>query len=159
MARQRWRPVRRREPVPQPAAGANWSLRNDSGGLWQITGVVFVLTTSAAVANRDLRLDCSASTDLWFRTGVAATQAAGVAATFAAWPGSTAQALAGLTQLIAWPDGGLMMPPGHVLATSLLAIDAGDQFSAIIVDRLEYPEILPVHLIPYPSLYTEDSQE
>lgn len=159
MGRQRWRPSPRRQLVTQPAAGASWTQLNDSGGLWLVRGLVFVLATSAVVATRVPEVRAAAGTDVWFATPALTGQGASLTTRFSAFPGSPAAGTIGFTSTLPWPTDGLMLPPGHILSVVTTAIDAGDQYSAIFLDLVEYPETLPDNVAPSPFLYTDTDQE
>lgn len=123
-----WRRSRIVVGVPQPAAGADWSVPVPAGHLWNVLSILATLTTSAVVATRIPRLI--------FGDGVA---------TFLDVPPFAGEA-ASLTRRYVWvPAGqgyttgnGILSPlpevplgTGWTLATTTDAIDVADQWSAI----------------------------
>lgn len=159
MPRPRWTPTPRRVNVATPAAGANWTQLNDSGGGWLVRGIAYTLVTSAAVANRLNGVTATAGEDVWFRTTAQLVQTATLTRGYSAWPGSPATTVDAGALLMPWPTDGLWLPPGHVLASTVALIDVADQLSLIVLDVIEYPETLPAHMLPMPYTYTEDDQE
>lgn len=159
MAIQRWRPRYRRIAVPDPAAGVNLLLPNDSGGYWLLMALTLRLVTSAVAGNRTMRIDASSAEDVWFSTIHTTNHAASTTRDYSAWPGAPCDATNSTGRTLGLPNSGLLVPAGHVVRTAVDAIDAGDQISRAVAMVWEYPEVLPSHIIPSPSLYDEDSQE
>lgn len=158
MGRARNAPTLRRIPVPQPAAGANFSQVNDSGGHWLLQAIMFRLVTSAVVANRTAALLATAGEDRWFATAIGGNQTATTTVDYAAWAGSPTALTTGPIRLFALPTPGLLLPPGHVLASDVGGLDVGDQLSAIFLSLVEYPEVLPEHFYPTAPTAIEDDQ-
>lgn len=159
MARQRWRPTHRREQVTNPAVGVDWSRLNDSGGGWLIGYVVATLTTDANVANREPNIRATDGNLPWFRSPVQVAQTAGLTNFYCAFPGSDAGAATSAARLFGWPTDGLWLPPGHRLEMVTALLQAGDQWSDIHLDLWEYPETIPMGLIPQPFLYESADSE
>lgn len=151
MAIPRSEPRPRRIIIDNPAAGADWSITPTHGGLWLVRSVVATLATSAVAGNRTPRLRASDGTNVWFITIPGGVQAPSTTVDYGAFPGSPASSPGGLTALYAWPTDGLRLPVGHSLASSTVTIDAGDQWSAIAIEVLEFPSVGPAHPTPGPS--------
>jgi hypothetical protein len=149
-------PIRRRIDVPNPAAGANWSATASQGGAWLVRGVAMVLTTSAAVANRLVGLQGTEGTDVTFSISASAVQAASLANRYQAFTGATSQAGASGVLTLGWPNEGLYLPIGCTLSSTTALIDVADQYSAIVLDVVEYPGTYPVYLDPIPGGYSFD---
>jgi hypothetical protein len=159
MPRQRWALTPRKEPVPTPAPGVNWSRTNDSGGTWLVRSIMFRFVTAAAAANRIVSVVATSAEDRWFLTTSGLAQAATLTADYSAFPGAAPTVALGPAGLLALPDDGLWLPPGHVIASEVSAIQAADQLSAIVLTVIEMPEVLPEHYLPGTPVYTEDDQE
>lgn len=116
---------------PNPAAGAEISITPSGLGFWRILSLVFTLTTSAVVANRAPSLAASDGTSRYWRSGAVAVLAASLAGDWSAFPGSTAAGSANGVTHLAFPEGGLLLPPGYRLTTVTAGIDVADQYSAV----------------------------
>jgi hypothetical protein len=57
-----------------------------------------------------------------------------------AYAGAANVNAAGLTQSMTLPTDGLILQPGHRLRTATLALDVGDQYSAVSLQVQEYPQ-------------------
>lgn len=116
-----------------PAAGADWIYRV-AGGTWQriLLGAA-TFTTSGAVANRVPRFSIlDGDGNVTYRTAPSVVQAAGAAVVYSLVPGNPAldRTVAGVTSL-GLPA--LWLPAGYQLAVSTAALDAGDQWSGIVL--------------------------
>jgi hypothetical protein len=132
--------MRRVRPITQPAAGADFSITADLFGAQQIIGLVFTLTTSAAVANRQVTLALDDGTNVTWRAVAAQVQAAGVAVNHQVHLDSPQLALvAGLT-IMSFPAEGLLLRRGWRLHSITSLIDVADQFSAIVAHVQELPD-------------------
>lgn len=146
-------PITRREIVPPPAAGTNWTRTSDAGGLWIVRGVTFILTTAAAVANRTVGLSLTEGTDVRLVVSAGAVQAASLVRRYTAFPGSASSADSPVALTLPWPSQGLVMPVGTTLSSVTDSIQAADQYSAIVLDITEFPATWPDWTIPLPTLY------
>jgi len=159
MPEARYAPIHDRIALANPAAGAVWSFTNDKGELLLVRYVTFTLVTDANVANRTVGLTATAGADVWFRSGAVTTQAASLTRNYCAMPavGASGDSAAAIT--LPWPGDGLLLRQGHVLAATLAAVQAGDQFSAIVLDVLRLTPSYPTRLEPMPGMYQRDTQE
>jgi hypothetical protein len=146
-------PVVRRIAVPAPAAGANWSRRSDQGGLWLVRGLTFVFTTSAVVATRSVGIQLVEGDDTRFVTASATGQVTTLIRRYTAYSASPPGADSTSAILIGWPADGLIMPVGTVLSSVTTNIDAGDTYTAIVLDVVEYPATFPEFLMPLTTTY------
>jgi hypothetical protein len=125
--------------VPSPAAGSDWSLTVPGTWWWRVLAISYVLATSAVVASRNLQLrytDADGNILAQLHGGGAAVPAA-TTMTASLWvggPSSTSNAGLSLSPL---PD--MVLRPGWKISTSTAGLDAGDQFSAIVVTAEHYP--------------------
>ncbi len=130
--------VRRVVPVPSPAAGAEWSVSVPGGVLWVVRAVKGRLTTSAVVANRrpDLKVS-DGSIDL-FGIGALTNQAANFVDDWS-WVAGYASNVGGFSpgdETNYFPE--FPLYGGYIIRTVTRNIDAGDQWSAIVVTVDEY---------------------
>ncbi len=128
-------------PVPQPAAGADWTIRPPVGARWRVLGGSAKLVTSAAIANRQVYLAVSYDGLELFRIAAAAVQAAGATVVYELIPGLTLTTAIGGFQPVFLPLTALL-DPRMVLASVTGAIDVGDQWSGVVL-FLEELETLP----------------
>lgn len=129
-----WRRSRIVQAVTSPAAGADWSQTVPASHLWQLFSITATLTTSAVVANRQVRLVLTDGTNTFASLTAAAVQAASLANVYTWCLGQHPLAL-GLQQLGALPE--LTLPEAWTVGVSTLALDAGDQWSAIRLGILD----------------------
>jgi len=123
-----WRRSRIVQAVTSPAAGADWSQSVPASHLWGLFAVTATLTTSAVVANRQVRLVLGDGTNTYASLTAPAVQAAYLAHVYSWLLGVTPIAL-GLQQLAPLPE--LTLPEAWTVGVSTLALDVGDQWSAI----------------------------
>ncbi len=142
--------TRRRVDVAQPGVGLEWLRTNDSGRLWLVRAVAFRFVTSAVVANRSVGIRAQAAEDVWFRTTPATTQVASLTRDYHAWQGAPAGGDSPVAIRVAWPTPGLWVALGESVGSQTDLIDAGDQYSRIFMDLVEYPDDGPTSLIPSP---------
>lgn len=124
----RWRRSRIVVPVPQPAAGADWSLAAPAGHLYQLVSVIATLTTSAAVATRAARLVLGDGNATFLHVPAATTQVASLARRYGWW--ATGQVLA-VGSDIESPLPGIALQTGWTIGSATDLVDVGDQWSAI----------------------------
>lgn len=119
--------------LTQPAAGAEI---DTDFGIEQYTDVLngkFVLTTSAAVANRTVKLRILVESDLLYEFTARSVQAAGVARNYWLWPGPNMPTDAGTEIYLPIPPN--VSGPGVNIKTVTTNIQAGDQFSGWSLNR------------------------
>lgn len=131
---------RRPHRIAAPAAGAEMSITPNTGSHWRLMGLIFTLTTSAVVANRNVSLTLSDGTSRTFKMVTAANQAATLAIDYTAYPDAVPAGIVNNTVVMALPTDGLWMPKGWTLASTTALIDPGDQYSGIVVDIQEIPD-------------------
>jgi hypothetical protein len=119
------------KPVTNPAPGAEISITPTGMGFWRILSFLFTFATSAVVANRFPSVLATDGTTRYWRSGTVASLAASQSADWAGFPGVGAGGSANGVVYLAWPNGGLILPPGFRLATLTTGLDAGDQYSGI----------------------------
>lgn len=132
--------VRRPVAVPAPAAGADWSVKVPGGRLWRLLGGQALFTASAAVANRLLGVQVTASGALvqanqsTFAVVAAATPTAVYQSGTALSPANADGTLVPVTFIPQWLEG------GDQIGSLTGAIQAGDQYSAItlVIEELWY---------------------
>ena len=140
--------------VPNPAPGANFTFTNTDGGLLIVRSVAFTLTTSVAVANRVAGLAVAIDGKTVISTSAGAAQVASLVVPYSAFGnGATPTAtVAGVA--IPWRDDGVLIRQGFTLSSVTAAIDAADQYSAIVLDVLRYLPDYPYAAGPYRAGYT-----
>jgi len=127
----------------QPAAGSDWSVRLPAGSVCRLLTVRAVLTTSATVGNRVAQLQLATSNG-----DVLTTQSVPISLTASTvapctWAVGLDTVSAGLDELqMGLPKIGL--PPGCSVRTNTLHLDAGDQWSAVVVMYEMHP-YAPAH--------------
>ena len=126
--------------VANPAAGAEFTLKAPGQGIWRVMSLAFTLVTSAVVANRRVALLADDQTDVWFAAATTVDLTATLTTRVGAYQGAASTGLAGSVLNVPLPNDGLVLMPGYRLRTSTLNIDAGDQYSAIRAEVIEYPE-------------------
>lgn len=132
-----WRRSRIVSGVANPAAGADWSAAAPAGHLWRPFSITAILTTSAVVANRQVRLLFGDGTNTYATLSAPAVQAASLAHVYT-WAAVDTFLALGLVQVSALPD--LSIPPGWTVGVSTLAIDVGDQWSAVRLGLIDTTE-------------------
>lgn len=116
--------------VTQPAAGADWTTTLANGG--SVGSIVAQFVTSAVVANRfpAFQILDNGGHVLW-SVQTPTAQAAGITHTYGAGPGVGMNAT-GSTVMLPLPSG-LVVPAGGIVKSVTTALDAGDQWSAIVL--------------------------
>lgn len=127
------------ERLASPAAGAEFSLICNDDGPWRVLALSFTFVTSAAVANRAVRLIADDTTTEYLRTRALGTQAAGLTHVYSGFEGSPGAAVLGNTMGLIWPAHGVLLMPGWRLRTSTDLIDVADQYSVIAALIHVYP--------------------
>lgn len=143
-------------PVAPPAPGQEWSIAAPGQGYWRILAARWVLVTDANVANRHVSLLLDDQTDVLAGLPAGAVQAAGLTQSYSLFPGSPPGALAGAPWLLPAPTDGLVLMPGFRVRSSTVAIQVGDQYSAIRLYVEELPTGPRRRVIPtVPTVTTE----
>lgn len=139
--------------VPNPAAGTNWSFANDKGELLLVRSVSFQLVTSAVVATRLITVTVAIDSLVWWLTSNTLGQAASLTRTWSGWGTQTSSADNANGNMFPWRDSGVLLRQGHVIASAITALDAGDQLSNITLDALrfspEYEQFRPPYVGDY----------
>lgn len=138
--------VRLRETIPRvirvaaPAPGADFDIPVQSGAMWFVESIVATLTTSAVVANRapSIRIDDGSTT--FCVIGGIGSQAASTSFIWS-WMRNFGKSdfslgLSGLNQ--AFPS--IPLFSGFHIRSSTISLDAGDQWSGIVIYVLEVEE-------------------
>jgi len=130
----------KRISVASPAAGIEWSKKVPGGVVWELIGVQSLLTTSAAVANRNTRITIQDSdSNIVFAVSAGATVPASQAQRIGWFVG------AGVTVTTFGIFAPLPTPPitllsGDTLGSSTLSLDAADQWSGVFLTVREWSE-------------------
>lgn len=112
-----------------PAAGANISETVPTSAMWALYAFRFSLTTSAAVATRNVVLLLDDGTSTFSHVVVVTSQAASLAYNYAFNAGNAVNAFIAPNLSLGFSP--LMyIPGGFRIRTSVLNMDAGDQFAA-----------------------------
>lgn len=132
-------PRRRVIDITTPAAGADFTVRNDSGLLWRVRTLAGVFTADANAATRSFELTLNDGNGVLWVSGSQNTLTAGLARNFAAFPGAFTTSPGGRPIVCALPSGGLVIYPGGRLASSVNSIQVGDAWTALRMEVDEYP--------------------
>lgn len=112
-----------------PGAGADITEATPSGARWRLVGFRAALTTSAAVANRDVQLILDDGANEYWRQAANANQTASLTFTYAGGNiGDRANGASVNDVQFATPAGAVMMP-GWRFRTSTALIDVADQWA------------------------------
>lgn len=117
--------------VPQPAAGADWSVSVPGGRQWRVQSLRALLTTSAAVATRTPRLSYSDGTTIWWEGGDPAGYAASLVGRLCFIPLGSINNTGGQGVPTQDPLPDLWLVPGTVISVTTGGLDVGDQWSGI----------------------------
>jgi hypothetical protein len=148
-----WRRYRRVVTVPQPAAGADWSLIVPAGSVYELVSVYGSLTTSAVVADRGARLQLGDGHATYLDLAPQAVQAASLTNRYA-WAAGMSTFSADSGQVMGLPR--LYLEPGWTLGSATDGIDVADQWSTVYALVLEtVVRGGPVDLAMVPELYVE----
>lgn len=123
--------VKRAVPVPQPAAGAEWTVNVPGGRQWRIIGGAAQLVASAAVANRRPGLSLGDESTTTARTVSALQVQAGATALLGYLPDSGVTAPAGVDTVGLVPAWDAWIPGGFVISSATPGLQAGDQYSQV----------------------------
>lgn len=158
MTSPKYQPMRDRIIVPTPAVGTNWSFNNDHGEHLLVRSVLFTLVTSAVVATRVVGMQIAADTTVWYKTAAATGQVASLTRSYMAIPNGTAGGDSAAAIMMAWSQDGVLIPPGHVLSATTVALDVGDQYSAVVLDVYRFSPALEGWTAPVPNIYRYDER-
>jgi hypothetical protein len=124
-----------------PAAGANISEVMPAGARREILSVAFSLTTSAAVANRQVALTLDDGANIFFRDSPAQTQAASLTDNYSFAEGQSKLAAPLAADIMGNLPGGNRMLAGYRMRTVTTLIDAADQYTAPVYLCREWLEL------------------
>lgn len=128
--------------VPPPAAGADWAHVFTGGFVRRIISVAAQLVTSAAVANRAVRLDLTAPEGRVLSIPLPAVITAGLTTQLTWAEGIYPVNTALFDSALSTGFEGMVCPPGFAIGTVSAALDAADQFSNVFI-MVESWERLP----------------
>lgn len=126
-----------------PAAGTDWTLQATGAATLRIVSLRAVLVTSAAIANRQVRLIADDTERVWWEVEASAVQTAGSTTNYCAYTGAVLAGVLGGTFTLPLPQAGLLLLPGHRLRVSTAALDVADQWSAVRALADETPSDIP----------------
>lgn len=134
------RPLRRYPrvvQVPKPALGADWSTTVPAGKTWGIRLARATLTCSAAAATRVPSLDLSDGTTTFAAIPPVETLVASDVASLT-WLESVSYVLnVTPSKYLVQPIPALTLWPGYTIASLTTALDAGDQWSGVVLYVIE----------------------
>lgn len=134
-------------PVASPAVGVDWSVVVPGGVVWQIQAITSTIQTSAVVATRNVALTLTDGSNLYYRYGSSVSTAASATRRYM-WIrslGFDGGASGGLGTHSPCPS--FPLPGGHILSGVTQNMDAGDQWSLIVLYVIEYdPLNIPAEL-------------
>lgn len=125
--------------IADPAAGAEISITVPGGEIWVVESLRLRFVTAALGATETVRVGVTDGSVEYFRTVAATTQAASTTRTYCAFSGSAGAQATTDHIPVPWPTKGLILPSGHVIATSTDGIATGDQYSQIRLAVLGIP--------------------
>lgn len=128
--------------VPNPAAGAQFSVTVPGDQAWRVLSVAALLTTSAVAGNRSCALlaDDQQSVYLAADADVAITANLAVTVSWALGLITSTSVATGGVASAGLSD--LVLPPGHRLRSAVTAFDVADQWSSIAI-AVESLQTLP----------------
>jgi hypothetical protein len=124
--------------VTTPAAGAEWSQTIPAGVRWQLLDTSFLMTASAAAANRQVALRTTDGATTTAQAGPSISQTASQVDQYTFFPGAV-QIQGGITPTLytIFPFPSLVLLPTHTIGSISQSLQAGDQYSAIRLSVLE----------------------
>jgi len=153
----RYTPLWRVQQIPQPAAGAEFTITPVNAAGWLVRTLRVRFVADANVANRQLRLNFTNGTNIWGTVNGGNVAAAGATLVSHAHPGQNFATAATGKGPIDWPVDGVWLPQGHSIVSDTENIQAGDQYSQIVISVIEYPSGSGLVMWPFPPAYTEES--
>ena len=119
--------------VPAPAAGSDWSFTLGGAHVRRLISVTGTLASSAAVANRAPGLEIAAPEGTVITVEQPAVITAGLS-TIVCWgEGVSGDAASLVNGRLTAGIGSYVLPPGYIVRTATGAIDAGDQWSNVLL--------------------------
>lgn len=112
--------------------GTDWVVTPGGQRWWRIISLTARLATSAAVANRRVRLEAVHGDGTYFVAEAHLNQVGSTTRDYAAHTGSPIGAADSLVLPLPLPTGGLLVRPGGLLRVTTAGLDVGDQWSAVI---------------------------
>lgn len=128
--------------VPNPAAGAQWSVTVPGDQAWRVLSVAALLTTSAVAGNRSAALLADDQQSVFMGADSDVAIAANLAVTISWALGliTSTSIVTGGVASAGLPD--LVLPPGYRLRSATTAFDVADQWSSIAI-AVESLQTLP----------------
>jgi hypothetical protein len=120
-----------------PAAGANFNLTVPANAKWNVLGLQFTFTTSAAVANRVMTVTFDDGLNTFTSLVQSTVQPASNVWVYSYAPGLQNQTVVNNTLMNAMPMPTKLLG-GYRIRSNVLALQAGDQFTAAIVSVEEW---------------------
>jgi hypothetical protein len=120
-----------------PAAGADWSVTVPVGATWVINSVTATFTASAGVANRNPQLQFITAGGAVLFSGVNNTAITASQAETIVWWNGAPQAAANANTIYASLMNGVRVPGGGAVKVTTLNLQAGDQWSNIVLQVQE----------------------
>jgi hypothetical protein len=121
----------------QPAAGQEISETVPTGAIWRVHSITFTLTTSATVADRWVNIIGRSGTNVAMRSIAAASTPASTSNQYSAFAGGVRASAAGVVSMVL-PSLGLLLYSGWAIGTGTTGLQAGDQFSAPVLEVEEW---------------------
>lgn len=145
----RWLVVPRTVLVASPAAGAEWSRSVPSGVTWLPLSLAYTFVSSAVVANRNPAVTFGDGTTVYGWTDTPIAVAASTTLRLAYMRGVGVSSQTGLASRVVTALPTVPLPGNHQLASVTAGLDAGDQYSAIVLQVLEIRERSAAELARY----------
>lgn len=125
--------------VPQPSAGAAWSFTVPGGDALILMSIRLRLVTDANVANRRPALTLTDGLTEFFRINALTSQAATLTDEYSYVNGIGAAWNPNQDYSLPLPPEGVLMLPGYVLGHTVANLQAGDQYSNVVLRVLDLP--------------------
>jgi hypothetical protein len=127
------RGVLREYTIPAPAAGADWSLTVTDPGWWRLRSAFATLTVAGAGNNQVPGMQLSSASGIMAQ-GYSASFFATTGAKGVTWitAGPTAEGQVSVSEAIV-PVPGLFLQPGGTFASQTKFLQAGDQWSSVLL--------------------------
>jgi hypothetical protein len=119
--------------VPQPAAGAEWSVHVPNGELWDVLSIRALYTAAAVAASRVPAVVYTTGEVEYMRSPVGKTITTGVASVCCWLADISGLTPAGLVLQGALPPARSYVPGGHFIQSLTEAKNGGDQWSGIAI--------------------------
>lgn len=120
-------------PVPAPAAGVDWSIHVPNGELWDVLSIRGLLTTSSTDVARVVNVIYTTGEVEYLRSSAASAIAKSLVAVVSFVSELSPPVAVGLTRMGGLPPSRSYIPGGHYIRAVTEAIDATDQWSAVVV--------------------------